>query len=541
MSNPPDRRDESSGQRPRRDRHVSEPVYETTDETVEAPAPGSEALTATPPPDSAPMTPGKQIGRYRLLQRIGEGGMGEVWEAEQLEPVKRRVALKVIKRGMDTQRVVARFEAERQALAMMNHANVARVFDAGETPRGRPYFVMEYVKGDRITSYCDRNRLSTQQRLELMRQVCDGVQHAHQKGIIHRDLKPSNILVTLEGSSEPTPKIIDFGVAKATHHQLTEATLFTELGQMIGTPEYMSPEQAEMTGVDVDTRTDVYSLGVVLYELLTGALPFGSRELREAGLAEIQRRIREDDPPRPSTRVSSLGKESVDVAQHRRTETPELVRRLRGDLDWITMKALEKDRSRRYASPADLAADLERHLRDEPVEAASPSLAYRSRKFVRRHKIGVAAGVAVLAMLLLGIAGTTSGLVRAKRAESDAVVGAATEPPPANAAKTSTRPWRAITSSTMASACAGSARSAGIADAAPPAAAMAATVSSSSSARRAVTTTCAPSPANDSATARPMFHPPPVTIATWPARRCDGSLTPASPTRAGAGGSWRGG
>ncbi len=371
-----------------------------------------------PPPSFAAST---VIGRYRLLQKIGEGGMGEVWEGEQLEPVRRRVAVKVIKRGMDTRQVVARFEAERQALALMSHPNVARVFDAGETPRGRPYFVMEFVKGDPINRFCDRGRLSTRERLELMIQVCEGVQHAHQKGIIHRDLKPSNILVSVEGDGRPSPKIIDFGVAKATNQHLTERTLFTELGQLIGTPEYMSPEQAEMTGLDIDTRTDVYSLGVVLYELLAGALPFDPKGLRKAGLVEIQRRIREEDPPRPSTRVSSLGADSVGVAERRKTEAAQLVRRLRGDLDWITMKALDKDRSRRYGSAVDLAADLRRHLENEPVLAAQPSLVYRMRKFVRRHKLSVAAGVALAGALAAGVAGTAVGLVRARQAEARAL------------------------------------------------------------------------------------------------------------------------
>jgi non-specific serine/threonine protein kinase/serine/threonine-protein kinase len=381
------------------------------------PGPVSEAATFTGTPlstDGAEVT----IGRYRLLQKVGEGGMGEVWEAEQQEPIRRRVAVKVIKEGMDTKAVVARFEAERQALALMNHPSVAKVFDAGQTPRGRPFFAMEFVRGDPITRYCDRNRLTTPERLALFIQACEGVQHAHQKGVIHRDLKPSNILVSVEEDGRPTPKIIDFGVAKATRQRLTQHTLFTELGQLIGTPEYMSPEQAEMTGLDIDTRSDVYSLGVLLYELLAGTLPFDSRSLREASLAEIQRRIREDEPPRPSTRVSSLGNASTDVALRRRTEPGVLARRLRGDLDGITMKALEKDRTRRYSSPAELAADLGRHLRNEPVLAASPSTAYRVRKFVRRHRAGVVTAAVVTLALLAGIAGTTAGMLSA-RAERD--------------------------------------------------------------------------------------------------------------------------
>jgi len=304
----------------------------------------------------------------------------------------------------------------------MNHAHVARVYDAGETPRGRPYFAMEYVKGSPITDYCDRERLTTRERLELMIQVCDGVQHAHQKGVIHRDLKPSNILVGVEDSRAPTPKIIDFGVAKATNQHLTEMTLMTEMGQLIGTPEYMSPEQAEMTGQDVDTRTDVYALGVVLYELLTGTLPFESKDLRQAGILEVQRRIRDVDPPRPSTRVSSLGEDSTNVAERRRTMGPALVRNLRGDLDWIVMRALEKDRLRRYGSPSEFAADLQRHLNDEPVLAASPSVGYRARKFVKRHRTGVIAAAMFVVALLIGVAGLASGLVRARTAEQQAVV-----------------------------------------------------------------------------------------------------------------------
>ena len=385
-----------------------------------------------PPPDgagasldttpSSPLSPtARDIGPYRLLQRIGEGGMGEVWAAEQLRPVRRRVALKIIKRGMDTHQVVRRFEAERQALALMNHPNVARVFDAGETPRGRPFFAMELVKGSPINTYCDRERLGTRERLELMIQVCGGVQHAHQKGVIHRDLKPSNILVSVE-DDRPCPKIIDFGVAKATSQHLTEMTLYTELGQLIGTPEYMSPEQAEMTGQDVDTRTDVYALGVVLYQLLTGTLPFESRELRQAGLAEIQRRIREVDPPRPSLRVSSLGDDREDIARRRQAVGGKLARRLKGDLDWIVMRALEKDRLRRYATPAELAEDLRRHLNDEPVLAAGPSVAYRTRKFARRHRAGVAAGAVLLLALVLGVAGLAGGLVKARQAEKQALI-----------------------------------------------------------------------------------------------------------------------
>ena len=356
---------------------------------------------------AAPGAPSEPIGPYRLLQRIGEGGMGEVWLAEQTEPIHRQVALKLIKAGLDTRQVVARFEAERQALALMDHPGIARVFDAGETPRGLPYFAMEYVKGEPITSYCDRHRLGTPERLDLFARVCEAVQHAHQKGVIHRDLKPSNVLVSVAGD-RPQPKVIDFGVAKATARRLTEKTMFTELGVLIGTPEYMSPEQAEMTGLDVDTRTDVYAMGVMLYELLTGGLPFESQELRQAGYDEIRRRIREVDPPRPSTKVRTLGERSTEAARNRRTDPGKLVSRLQGDLDWIVMKALEKDRTRRYGSPSELCADLVRHLKHEPVQAGPPGAAYRARKFVRRHRFGVAA--AVLAVAGLAVFGLVMAL-----------------------------------------------------------------------------------------------------------------------------------
>ena len=355
--------------------------------------------------EATPLFPGSgvedlSIANYKVLQKLGEGGMGEVYEAEQQQPVRRRVALKVLKGGLATREVLVRFESERQALAMMNHPNIARVFEAGTTEHMQPYFAMELVHGTPITDYCDRHRLSNEERLRLVAKVCAGVQHAHQKGIIHRDLKPSNILVAIE-DGEAVPKIIDFGVAKATAQPLTEHTLFTQLGQWIGTPEYMSPEQAEMTGLDIDTRSDVYSLGVLLYELLVGARPFDSAELRRVGLDEVRRRIREDEPTRPSTQVSKRGDEARDVARKRRTDVANLVQQLRGDLDWVTMKALEKDRTRRYASPADLAADLERHLRHEPVTACPPSLLYKVGKFVRRNRLAVfAAGVVVSAVLL---------------------------------------------------------------------------------------------------------------------------------------------
>ncbi len=347
---------------------------------------------------------GGLIPPYRLLEKLGEGGMGEVWLAEQSEPVKRRVAIKVIKAGMDTKRVIARFEAERQALAVMDHPTIAKVFDAGETPRGLPFFAMEYVRGEMLTSYCDRHRLTNEARLRLFLEVCAGVQHAHQKGIIHRDLKPGNVLVAIQ-DDRPVPKIIDFGVAKATAQRLTEKTLHTELGVMIGTPEYMSPEQAEMSGLDVDTRTDVYSLGVMLYQLLTGALPFDMRELRAAGLDEIRRQIREVDPPRPSMRVSTMGQASTEVAERRQTDSSRLASRLEGDLDWIAMKAIEKDRTRRYGSPSELASDIVRYLADEPVVARPPSATYRAGKFVKRHRFGVgAAALGVVALVAFGLA-----------------------------------------------------------------------------------------------------------------------------------------
>jgi len=354
---------------------------------------------------------GQTIGPYHLLQKIGEGGMGEVWVAGQDKPIHRRVALKLIKAGMDTRQVIARFETERQALAMMDHPAIAKVFDAGETEDGRPYFVMEYVQGIPITTYCDQNRLTTQERLELFKHVCEGVQHAHQKAIIHRDLKPSNILVAIQDGGA-VPKIIDFGVAKATAQSLTERTMYTELGMMVGTPEYMSPEQAEMSGQNIDTRTDVYSLGVILYELLVGALPFDSKELRRAGYDEIRRKIREEDPPKPSTRLSTMGEASTAEAQKRRTERPALIRQIRGDLDWITMKTLEKDRTRRYGSPSDLAADIDRYLHHQPVVACPPSTLYKARKFVRRHRFGVGVTSAI-AILLAAFSVTTA--IQARR------------------------------------------------------------------------------------------------------------------------------
>jgi non-specific serine/threonine protein kinase/serine/threonine-protein kinase len=378
-------------------------------------ATGDRSQVPTPLQNVAsPLEVLQSIGPYRILQKIGAGGMGEVYEAEQEKPLRRRVALKVIKWGMDTKQVVARFESERQALALMDHPNVARVFDAGATGQGRPFFVMEFVKGVPITEYCDARQLKPSERIELFIQVCRGVQHAHQRGIIHRDLKPSNILVT-DQDGMATPKIIDFGVAKATSQRLTEQTVFTELGQWIGTPEYMSPEQAGMIGFDIDTRTDVYSLGVVLYELLVGVQPFAADELRSSGFDEMRRKIREEDPPRPSTRVSTVGKSSPEAAERLQTDPSTLARMLRGDLDCIVMMALEKDRNRRYGSPSEFAADLERHLTDQPVLASPPSTRYRVQKFIRRNRLAVIAGGLIALAVSAGVLGTAVGLVRARR------------------------------------------------------------------------------------------------------------------------------
>jgi serine/threonine protein kinase len=334
--------------------------------------------------------PGSVIGPYTLVEKVGEGGMGAVYVADQTAPVKRRVALKVIKPGMDTREVVARFETERQALALMDHPNIATVLDAGTTDWGRPYFVMELVRGLPITEYCDQARLPADLRLRLFAQLCRAVQHAHQKGVIHRDLKPSNVLVTLH-DGEPVPKVIDFGVAKALGQQLTDKTLHTGITQMIGTPMYMSPEQAELSGLDVDTRADVYGLGVLLYELLTGTTPFDQETLLRAGFDEMRRKIREDEPPRPSQRVSTLDAAARSTVSARRgLDERRLSRLLRGDLDWVVMKALEKDRDRRYESAGAFAADVERYLAGRPVEARPPSAGYRLRKFALRNKAAVA-------------------------------------------------------------------------------------------------------------------------------------------------------
>ena len=378
---------------------------------------GSDATRTISPAEAAVAA----IGHYNLLQKIGEGGMGEVWLAEQREPVRRRVALKLIKAGMNTREVIARFESERQALALMDHPAICKVLEAGLTPQGTPYFVMEYVPGVPITTYCDNHRLSVRERLDLFIQVCQGVQHAHQKGIIHRDLKPSNILVA-EVDGRGSPKIIDFGVAKALAQNLTADPVFTRVGTMIGTPEYMSPEQALSSGEDVDTRTDIYSLGVIFYEFLAGTTPL---ELRKITFEEFLRKLREDDPPKPSTRVRTQDPAgSIQIARNRKTEPVALSRQLRGDLDSIALKALEKERARRYESAADMSADIGRHLRNEVVLAAPPSVAYRARKFGRRHRVGLAT-VSVFILMLSGA--TAISIRQSLRANRAAAVAQAVD------------------------------------------------------------------------------------------------------------------
>jgi serine/threonine protein kinase/WD40 repeat protein len=359
--------------------------------------------------------PGTVIGPYKLLEQIGEGGFGLVFMAEQQHPVRRKVAVKVLKPGMDTRQVIARFEAERQALALMDHLNIARVLEAGETSTGRPFFAMELVRGVPITDYCDKNNLATRARLDLFLTVCQAVQHAHQKGIIHRDLKPSNILVTLHDGT-PVVKVIDFGIAKALGQQLTDKTLYTGFAQMVGTPLYMSPEQAEMSGLDVDTRSDIYSLGVLLYELLTGTTPFDKERLSKAGYDEMRRIIREEEPLRPSTRLSTMGQAATAVSAHRQSDPKQLSQLFRGDLDWIVMKALEKDRNRRYETAAAFVADVQRYLHDEPVWARSPSAWYRFRKYARRHRWALALGGVVAAALVVIAAGSLIAALLLNRA-----------------------------------------------------------------------------------------------------------------------------
>src|SRR5262245_28372966 len=415
----------------------------------EAPRP-----TAASPPVSE--VPGVMIGPYKLLQMIGEGGMGVVWMAEQTQPVQRKVALKIIKAGMDTRQVIARFEAERQALALMEHPNIAKVLDGGAIPfqisdfrlqiekapcdagssnlqsgicnlqsAGRPYFVMELVKGSPITKYCDEHRLTPRERLDLFLPVCQAIQHAHQKGIIHRDIKPSNVLVA-PFDGKPVVKVIDFGVAKAIEPggltpRLTEKTLFTQIGAVVGTLEYMSPEQAELNNQDIDTRSDIYSLGVLLYELLTGTTPLTRQRLKQAAFTEMLRIIREEEPPKPSTRLSDSKESLPSISAQRQMEPAKLTKLVRGDLDWIVMKALEKDRNRRYETASAFAMDVQRYLADEPVLAGPPSAWYRLRKFMRRNKGPVLAASIIVIVLLAGIVGTTSGLFWALAAEGQAI------------------------------------------------------------------------------------------------------------------------
>jgi serine/threonine protein kinase/tetratricopeptide (TPR) repeat protein len=396
------------------------------DRPVGPPAASSPREVVSPKIDqSMAEGPGSVIGPYKLLEPIGEGGFGVVFLAEQSEPVRRRVALKLLKPGMDSRQVIARFEAERQALAIMDHPNIAKVFDGGVTPPAyaggsqRPYLVMELVRGVPVTEYCDQNQIPVRQRLELFASVCQAVQHAHQKGVIHRDLKPSNVLVSRHDTT-PVVKVIDFGVAKALSQALTDKTLFTGVGQMVGTPLYMSPEQAGMSDLDVDTRSDIYSLGVLLYELLTGTTPFEKERLKHAGYDEIRRIIREEEPARPSTRISTLGPAAATVSANRQSDPKKLGRLVRGELDWVVLKALEKDRNRRYETASAFARDVERYLADEPVLACPPSAGYRVRKFVRRNRGPVLAGALLVLALVAGLIGTSIGLRQANAARKEA-------------------------------------------------------------------------------------------------------------------------
>ena len=405
----------------------AEPVNPGTDPESAADNPSEPDYQVTqdqlPPPPSGEVR-AMSIGPFKLLQKIGEGGMGTVYMAEQDKPVRRRVALKIIKPGMDSSQVLARFDADRQALALMDHQNIARVYDAGTTDTGRPYFVMELVNGVRITKYSDDAQLSPRERLELFVPVCQAIQHAHQKGIIHRDIKPSNVLVAIY-DGKPVPKVIDFGMAKAIDQRLTERTMFTHYGAIVGTLEYMSPEQAEMSALGVDTRSDIYSLGVLLYELLTGSTPLEATTLREAAYSEILRRIKEEEPPKPSTRLSESSDRLPSISAHRHTEPARLTKLVRGELDWIVMKALEKDRTRRYETASGFARDIERYLAGDPVEAGPPSASYKLRKLACKHRAALATVGAFAALLVLAAAISSYLAIRATRAELEALQAAA--------------------------------------------------------------------------------------------------------------------